>query len=312
MPRRSTAACRSTTGWAWPTSSRNRERFGPATSISGRLNKGGPRVSLQTTNGGVRVSAPRQRRATTRHGGAARPPRTRPPAASDGRGERGQGHPLPPAAAPRRPRRHLPSASLLSRPRLASPARQRRSARSLECRARVVARCRGRGRLPACSLLALTNCSRCPLALLPRRHARSAATACRPRRGAHWWLTHVKALLVGGVADGGGRRRSCRRCSRGVPSAGGCWPRRSLPRCSSRWRGPRRCGCFRSSTTSGRSTVRRSRRASSRWRGRRGTPVSGVFEWRLGDRTRKANARARRHRRHPPHPAVGHAARDAL
>jgi hypothetical protein len=35
---------------------RNRNGFGPTTSISGRLNKGGPHVSLQTTNGGVRVS----------------------------------------------------------------------------------------------------------------------------------------------------------------------------------------------------------------------------------------------------------------
>jgi hypothetical protein len=34
----------------------NRSGFGPTTSISGRLNKGGPHVSLQTTNGGVRVS----------------------------------------------------------------------------------------------------------------------------------------------------------------------------------------------------------------------------------------------------------------
>ena len=38
--------------------SRDRGSFGPATSIRGRLNKGGPRVSLHTTNGGVRVSAP--------------------------------------------------------------------------------------------------------------------------------------------------------------------------------------------------------------------------------------------------------------
>jgi len=38
--------------------SRDRGSFGPATSIRGRLNKGGPRLSLQTTNGGVRVSAP--------------------------------------------------------------------------------------------------------------------------------------------------------------------------------------------------------------------------------------------------------------
>ena len=37
--------------------SRNRSTFGPATSIRGRLNKGGSRVTLQTTNGGVRVSA---------------------------------------------------------------------------------------------------------------------------------------------------------------------------------------------------------------------------------------------------------------
>jgi hypothetical protein len=36
---------------------RDRGSFGPATSIKGRLNKGGPRVALQTTNGGVRVSA---------------------------------------------------------------------------------------------------------------------------------------------------------------------------------------------------------------------------------------------------------------
>lgn len=39
----------------------NRSSFGPTTSIRGRLNKGGPRVTLQTTNGGVRV--------TTRGGG---------------------------------------------------------------------------------------------------------------------------------------------------------------------------------------------------------------------------------------------------
>ena len=38
--------------------SANRSGFGPTTNISGRLNKGGPHVSLQTTNGGVRV-APR-------------------------------------------------------------------------------------------------------------------------------------------------------------------------------------------------------------------------------------------------------------
>jgi hypothetical protein len=38
-------------------STRDRGRFGAATSIRGRLNKGGPRLSLQTTNGGVRVSA---------------------------------------------------------------------------------------------------------------------------------------------------------------------------------------------------------------------------------------------------------------
>jgi len=36
----------------------NRSGFGPTTNISGRLNKGGAKVSLQTTNGGVRV-APR-------------------------------------------------------------------------------------------------------------------------------------------------------------------------------------------------------------------------------------------------------------
>jgi hypothetical protein len=36
--------------------SRNRGGFGPVTNVTGRLNKGGPRVSLQTTNGGVRVS----------------------------------------------------------------------------------------------------------------------------------------------------------------------------------------------------------------------------------------------------------------
>ena len=38
--------------------SSNRGGFGPTTNVSGRLNKGGPHVSLQTTNGGVRV-APR-------------------------------------------------------------------------------------------------------------------------------------------------------------------------------------------------------------------------------------------------------------
>ena len=37
--------------------SRDRGSFGPATSIRGRLNKGGNRVTLQTTNGGVRVAA---------------------------------------------------------------------------------------------------------------------------------------------------------------------------------------------------------------------------------------------------------------
>jgi hypothetical protein len=38
--------------------SSNRGGFGPMRNVSGRLNKGGPHVSLQTTNGGVRV-APR-------------------------------------------------------------------------------------------------------------------------------------------------------------------------------------------------------------------------------------------------------------
>jgi len=36
--------------------SRNRSAFGAPTNIRGRLNKGGPRVTLQTTNGGVRVT----------------------------------------------------------------------------------------------------------------------------------------------------------------------------------------------------------------------------------------------------------------
>jgi hypothetical protein len=36
----------------------NRGAFGPATNIRGRLNKGGPRITLQTTNGGVRVTTP--------------------------------------------------------------------------------------------------------------------------------------------------------------------------------------------------------------------------------------------------------------
>jgi DUF4097 and DUF4098 domain-containing protein YvlB len=36
----------------------NRSSFGPSTSIRGRMNKGGPRVTLQTTNGGVRVTTP--------------------------------------------------------------------------------------------------------------------------------------------------------------------------------------------------------------------------------------------------------------
>ena len=34
----------------------NRSNYGPSTSFRGRLNKGGPRVTLQTTNGPVRVS----------------------------------------------------------------------------------------------------------------------------------------------------------------------------------------------------------------------------------------------------------------
>ena len=38
--------------------SSNRSSFGPNTSIRGRMNKGGPRVTLQTTNGGIRVTAP--------------------------------------------------------------------------------------------------------------------------------------------------------------------------------------------------------------------------------------------------------------
>jgi hypothetical protein len=38
--------------------SSNRSNFGPMTSIRGRLNKGGARVTLQTTNGGVRVTTP--------------------------------------------------------------------------------------------------------------------------------------------------------------------------------------------------------------------------------------------------------------
>lgn len=37
--------------------SKNRLPFGPSTDIRGRLNKGGPRITLRTTNGGVRVSA---------------------------------------------------------------------------------------------------------------------------------------------------------------------------------------------------------------------------------------------------------------
>jgi hypothetical protein len=36
--------------------SRNRSAFGAPTNVRGRLNKGGPRVTLQTTNGGVRVT----------------------------------------------------------------------------------------------------------------------------------------------------------------------------------------------------------------------------------------------------------------
>ena len=43
-----------------------------------------------------------------------------------------------------------------------------------------------------------------------------------------------------------------------------------------------------------------------------GASVNGVFEWRLGDRTRKANAALVGIGAHPPHPALGHAARDAL
>jgi DUF4097 and DUF4098 domain-containing protein YvlB len=35
----------------------NRSGFGPPTNVSGRLNKGGPRLTLQTTNGPVRVAA---------------------------------------------------------------------------------------------------------------------------------------------------------------------------------------------------------------------------------------------------------------
>ena len=38
--------------------SSNRGNFGPPNNIRGRLNKGGPRVTLQTTNGGVRVTVP--------------------------------------------------------------------------------------------------------------------------------------------------------------------------------------------------------------------------------------------------------------
>jgi len=59
--------------------SRDRGAFGPATSIRGRLNKGGPRVSLHTTNGGVRVSAPGaggddEERGRGRRGRRGRPP----------------------------------------------------------------------------------------------------------------------------------------------------------------------------------------------------------------------------------------------
>ena len=57
--------------------SRDRGSFGPATSIRGRLNKGGPRLSLQTTNGGVRVSAPGagdEERGRERRGRRGRPP----------------------------------------------------------------------------------------------------------------------------------------------------------------------------------------------------------------------------------------------
>jgi hypothetical protein len=37
---------------------RDRGSFGPASSVRGRLNKGGPRLTLQTTNGGIRVTVP--------------------------------------------------------------------------------------------------------------------------------------------------------------------------------------------------------------------------------------------------------------
>jgi hypothetical protein len=58
--------------------SRDRGSFGPATSIRGRLNKGGPRVSLHTTNGGVRVSAPGSSRAGDEPGAERRGRRGRP------------------------------------------------------------------------------------------------------------------------------------------------------------------------------------------------------------------------------------------
>jgi hypothetical protein len=61
--------------------SRNRSAFGAPTNIRGRLNKGGPRITLQTTNGGVRV--------TTRGGGETGDDEPRP----GRRGRRGRGGP---------------------------------------------------------------------------------------------------------------------------------------------------------------------------------------------------------------------------
>ena len=60
--------------------SANRSSFGPTTSMRGRMNKGGSRVTLQTTNGGVRV--------TTRGGGDGDDER-----GPERRGRRGRGEP---------------------------------------------------------------------------------------------------------------------------------------------------------------------------------------------------------------------------
>jgi hypothetical protein len=93
---------------------------------------------------------------------------------------------------------------------------------------------------------------------LERRYGLSSETRV------HWWLTHAKTLLVGGVLT---IAAAVVLSALLAWSPGRWWLLASalFAFSSSRWRGRRRCGCSRSSTSSGRSTGPRWRRASSIW-----------------------------------------------